>query len=135
MALFEWKDSYSVGLDSIDKQHKMLVDSLNELHEAMLNGEANDVIAGILKGLSDYIGIHFSYEESLMKKHTYMGYEEHKQIHNEFVEKVNKFNQDFTKGKLMLSLEVMNFLKNWLKNHIMGKDKEYGPFLASRGVK
>jgi hemerythrin len=33
------------------------------------------------------------------------------------------------------SMEVMEFLKNWLNDHILGTDKKYGPHLASKGVK
>ncbi len=122
MALFEWKDSYSVGIKTIDDQHKMLVANLNELHEAMLNREANEVISGILKGLSDYVGVHFSYEEGLLKRHNYPDFPAHKKLHEEFVAKVEKFNQDDKEGRLMLSMEVMNFLRDWLKTHIKGTD-------------
>jgi hemerythrin len=37
MALFDWKETYSVGVKEIDNQHKMLVGTLNELFEAMRN--------------------------------------------------------------------------------------------------
>lgn len=134
MALFEWKDIYSVNIKTVDDQHQMLVASLNELFEAMRSREANAVISGILKGLIDYVGVHFSYEESLMQKHNYPGYAQHKKEHEAFVAKVSDFVEKQKAGKLMLSMEVMNFLKQWLKDHIMGSDKKYSPFLNQKGV-
>lgn len=134
MAIFDWKDSYSVKIKAVDEQHKILVSSLNELYEAMRNREAETVISGILKKLTDYIGIHFSFEEDLMTRHGYPDLPEHKKEHEDFVAKVSDFVEKHKAGKLMLSMEVMTFLIQWLKEHIMGSDKKYGPFLNQKGV-
>ncbi len=134
MALFEWKESYSVGVKEIDSQHKMLVSRLNELFEAMRNREAHEVIADIVKGLADYVGVHFSFEESLMKKYGYPELLTHQKEHQAFAEKVGDFQVKHKAGHLMLSMEVMNFLKDWLKNHIMGTDKKYSAFFKSKGM-
>lgn len=134
MALFEWHATYSVGIDEADKQHKMLVDTLNEVYEAMRDRATEDVIDGILKGLTDYVGVHFSFEEQLMKKHGFPGYDQHKQQHEDFKAKVGDFLKKREEGKLMLSMEVMNFLKDWLKSHIMDSDKKYGEFFKEKGV-
>lgn len=134
MTLFSWKDQYSVKVKEIDNQHKMLIGILNELYEAMLAGEAKEVIGGTIKSLADYTGVHFSYEETLMKKHNFPGYQEHKNIHTQFIAKVADFQDKHKQGKLMLSMEVMNFLKDWLKNHINGIDKKYADFFNQKGV-
>ena len=134
MALFEWHERYSMGIKEADKQHKMLVDTLNEVYEAMRNRETEDVIDGILKGLTEYVGVHFSYEEHLMKKHAFPGYDKHKQQHEDFNAKVSEFLKKREEGKLMLSMEVMNFLKDWLKTHIMDSDKKYSDFFKEKGV-
>jgi len=134
MALFVWNDSYSVGVKEIDKQHLMLVDSLNELFDAMRNREAKEVIGGILKSLSDYIDFHFSYEENVMQKNGYPAFLDHKKKHQVFVENVSGFIKKYEDGSLMVSMEVMNFLKDWLKTHIMGTDKEYTEFFHKKGI-
>ena len=134
MALFEWKQSYSVNIKEADNQHKGLIASLNQLYEAMKNNETHEVIAGILKNLSAYVGVHFSYEENLMKRYNYPGYLDHKKEHETFTAKVGEFIEKHRQGHVMVSLEVMNFLKDWLKNHILGSDKKYGPFLNQKGI-
>lgn len=133
-SLFEWKESYSVNIKEIDQQHKMLVGMLNELFEAMRNREANEVITGIIKGMTDYIGVHFSLEEHLMQKHMYPDYLQHKKEHENFTQKVVEFQEKHKSGKMMLSLEVMNFLKDWLKNHIQVSDQAYSPYLNQKGI-
>ncbi len=134
MALFVWKDQYSVNVKEVDNQHKMLVDTLNELHEAMLTRKSNEIIAGIIKGMVDYAGYHFSFEEKYMKMYNFPGYAAHKKEHDEFVGKVTDFQQKHQAGQLMLSMEVMNFLKNWLANHIMGTDKKYTSLFNEKGL-
>ncbi len=134
MALFDWKESYSVNIKDVDNQHKILIRSLNELYEAMLTRKAKNVIDGILKSLSDYADFHFAFEENLMQKYKFPGFSQHKKEHEAFVTKVSEFIQKHKDGHLMLSMEVMNFLKDWLKNHIQGVDKKYSPFLNGKGV-
>lgn len=135
MALFEWKDTYSVNVGEIDRQHRMLVETLNDLHEAMLTRKSKEVLSGIIKSLVDYAGYHFSYEEKFMNKYKYPGYLEHKKEHDDFVVKVIDFQRQQVEGKLMLSMEIMNFLKDWLKNHILGTDKKYSSFFNEKGLK
>ena len=43
MALIQWNDSLKVGVAEIDKQHQKLVDMINDLHDAMRQGQGNAV--------------------------------------------------------------------------------------------
>lgn len=135
MALFVWKEDYSVNVKEIDNQHKMLVGMLNELHEAMLTRKSKEIISGIIKSMVDYAGYHFSFEEKYMTKYKFPGYPAHKKEHDEFTGKVTDFQRKHQDGHLMLSMEVMNFLKDWLKNHIMGTDKKYSSFFNEKGLR
>jgi hemerythrin len=54
--------------------------------------------------------------------------------HEDFIQKIDAFAQDFARGRVSLSLEMMGFLKDWLVEHIKGADKKYGPFLNKKGV-
>ncbi len=134
MSLFKWKDDFSVNIKEIDRQHMMLIDTLNELFDAMRSGEVRETIGGILKSMIDYTYLHFSTEEKLMQTHGFPGYTEHKTAHDEFVAKVTEFRDKHKQGKVMLSIEVMNFLKDWLSKHINGMDKKYSAHLNERGV-
>ena len=134
MSLFKWTDDLSVNIKEIDRQHKMLVDNINELWRAMKDGEAREVIGGILKGLVDYTKVHFTYEEDLMEKHGYPGLAHQKKTHQIFVQKVSDFEEKNKQGKFMLSIEVMNYLKEWLQKHILVTDKKYTAFFNEKGV-
>ena len=58
----------------------------------------------------------------------------HKAEHKKLVEKTMKFKTDFEAGKVGISIPLMDFLSNWLKDHIKGTDKKYGPFFNQNGL-
>ena len=135
MALITWSDTYSVQVSQFDDQHKKLIEMVNDLHDSMKVGKGKEALGKILKSLIQYTAMHFSSEERLMKQHNYPDYEQHKKEHNQLVMKVQDVQKKYLEGSAILSQEVMNFLKEWLRNHIQGEDKKYGIFFNSIGVK
>lgn len=125
MAFMTWTDELSVEIGEIDEQHKKLVNMINDLSYAMSKGKGKDVIEAILSGLTDYTVEHFANEENYFKRFGYTGFLKHKREHNDFVDKITQFQNDYKIEKVMLSLEIMKFLKEWLQDHIKGSDKEY----------
>jgi len=134
MALITWNEKYSVKIKQFDDQHKKLIDMVNELHDAMKVGKGKDVLEKILAGLIQYTVTHFASEERLMKLHNYPGFEQHKKEHNLLSLQVNDVQKKYHEGNAALSQSVMIFLKEWLQNHIQGTDKNYAPFLNSKGI-
>ena len=134
MALIDWSDDYSVKVREMDDQHKKLIGMINDLHEAMKSGKGKEAVEKILNGLVDYVGMHFSAEENLMKTHGFPEYMQQKAQHAELTKQVLDFQNKFHSGQAVLTVEVMSFLKDWLVVHIKGSDKKYGPFLNSKGI-
>ena len=134
MALLAWKDAYSVKIKEIDDQHKKLIDMINELNDAMSQGKAKEVLGAILDKLVTYAASHFALEERLFQTHGYEGYQEHKAKHEKMTAKVLDLQRQYNSGQAAMTIEVMNFLKNWLDKHIIGTDMKYSAFLNSKGV-
>lgn len=134
MSLILWDNRYSVNIRSIDSQHQRLVEMINKLHDAMKKGESNAALSGILNDMAAYTLVHFKTEEELFAKYNYPMQVKHKAEHKAFVEKVSGFIKEFKSGKKTLSIDVMNFLTQWLTKHISGEDKAYTSFLNSKGV-
>lgn len=134
MSLILWNNGYSVNIRSIDSQHQRLVEMINKLHDAMKKGESNAALSGILNDMAAYTLVHFKTEEELFAKYNYPMQDKHKAEHKAFVEKVSAFIEEFKSGRKTLSIDVMNFLTQWLTKHISGEDKAYTPFLNSKGV-
>ncbi len=129
-----WKPDYSVGVAQLDEQHRKIFELLSTLQQAMLGKKSQDVLAGIIQELVQYAKTHFASEEAYFQMYAYPDREAHKREHEEFLQKVQKFQADFAKGQAALSIEVFKFLGDWVKKHVLGSDKKYGPFLNSKGV-
>jgi hemerythrin len=135
MALIQWNDSLSVHVAEIDQQHKKLIDMINELNDAMRGGKGKDILGKIINNLINYTATHFKTEEKYFAQFGYPDTDNHQKEHAAFVQKVTGFKDGFEEKRLSLTIEVMNFLSDWLKNHIMGTDKKYSPFFNEKGLK
>lgn len=134
MNFIEWKQEYSVFVREIDDQHKVLIGMLNELFEAMHMGDSKAIVRPILEKMVAYAKTHFATEEKYFKQFDYPEVLAHVSEHKEFIAHVNKFIRDYKANKVGLSLDIMNFLKQWLASHILGSDKKYAAFFNQHGL-
>jgi len=135
MALLTWNKSYSVGVQALDSQHTVLFGLLNDLHAAMMKGQAQSLTGPLLRKLADYTRSHFAAEEQMMASARYPGLTDHRAKHRDLIRQVEEFSGRFEKGEIALNLHLMNFLRDWLMNHIQKTDREYGPWLNEHGVR
>mgnify|MGYP006274081341 CR=1 FL=1 len=126
--VFEWDDSFLVGVDLIDEQHKELFKRINDLIKANKKNKGKEKIEDTLEFLEDYTVKHFNDEEDLQQKYNYPHHEQHHEIHENFVQEINDFKNDFTDGKVDTA-KMMKFNKRitqWLVNHVKGIDQKLG---------
>lgn len=135
MSMVEWDDAYSVEIQELDEQHKCLIQIMNELYTALANKSNRDLIADVLNKLIEYTKVHFAVEETLMRIFHYDGYEAHKAIHDNIVNRVLEYNGKFQAGDDKVGMELLMFLKDWLFDHINRVDKAYTKSLHKAGVK
>ncbi len=129
-----WSEELSVGVSEIDDQHKRLILLINTLHDAMLAKQGKQAVSGILDELASYTVYHFKTEEQYMEKFGYPAYQSHRLEHGSFIQSVDSFMNDYSAGKLGLSIDIMNFLRDWVSNHIKGTDKKYSAFFREKGL-
>ncbi len=130
---FDWQDSFAVGVAEIDEQHRRLIAAINDFYTALHYERSQEALAKLLKFLIDYIAMHFKTEEALMARHGYPGLAAHKEQHLAFTARVSQMAERYVSGKLLLSIEVTRFLRQWLSEHILHTDKELGLFLTAHG--
>jgi hemerythrin-like metal-binding protein len=135
MALLAWNDNYSVGVNTIDQQHSGLFDIVNELHAAMMKGQAKNVLGALLDRLIKYTVLHFSYEERMMEAAKYPNLAAHRARHTDLTRQVKEFSARYKKGDANLNVELIRFLSDWLTRHILHEDKQYSSCLNQIGVK
>jgi hemerythrin len=134
MALMQWSNLFNTNIKKVDEQHQGLVNILNSLYDSMIKNDSNIELGQLLEKLVDYTIIHFKTEEELFDKFGYPETEEHKIEHTNLANKATELLKDYKSGELVVSDDVMYFLKDWLKNHIIHTDRKFGPFLNSKGV-
>jgi len=129
MALIEWSEELSVGIDLIDRQHMILVRAINLLAMAVERSCSNELLGEIFDTLADYTVTHFGYEEELFDMYGYPETPEHKAEHEALLARVVELKSKWDAGQAEIGHEVLIFLVNWLKHHILGSDKRYSGFL------
>lgn len=135
MQYIDWSDSFSVKVAELDAQHKMLVSMINRLHDAMLANKGRGILRDIVTELSEYVRHHFAAEERYMRLFDYPEYRLHKLEHDQFAAETDELKRRVEGGAFVLTLEVLNMLKEWLQNHILGADMKYADFFNANGLK
>ena len=128
--VLEWDDSFATGVAKFDQQQMKLFDMVNELHDAMQKKRSKEAIGSILNRLIEYTGSHFAQEEEAFRIARYPDELQHKQHHSKLVGQVLELHAKFNSGEALLTHSVIEFLQDWLINHIKGVDKLYGPCLS-----
>jgi hemerythrin-like metal-binding protein len=120
---------------SIDDQHTVLFNTINDLHAAMMKGQARAKVGEMLCTLLVYTRNHFSDEERIMENAKYSGLAAHRVEHRKLTKQVEEYISRYQQGDLTLSLDLADFLSDWLKNHIQSTDQSYRPWLNEHGVR
>ena len=132
MPLINWTADLSVGFESIDTDHQVLIGLLNELDDAVSVGESRETVGRVLDSLLDYTDYHFGREEVLMRACRYPDMDAHIKTHDTLRAQVADIRSRYMRNPESIhAREVLAFLKNWLTAHILGRDKLYQPFLES----
>ena len=135
MALVEWNDDLKIGLKEVDDQHHILVRAVNLLHMGLERNCSNQLMGDIFATLTDYTHTHFSDEEKMFDAAGYEDSENHKKAHKALLNRFEKLKADWETGNVENGQEVLDFLVNWLKKHILETDVDYLPAVLAHQKK
>ena len=126
MPLLEWNQGLSVEVSNMDEEHQQLIALVNALNEAMKQGRAKDEMDHVFGELARYTQSHFASEERYMAQVGYPHLAQHQKEHAELMAAVAAFKKDYDAGKALISVKLMGFLRDWIRNHIQQSDRKYG---------
>lgn len=131
----EWNnEKHSLGIPTIDNQHRELFRMTNEVHQLLINGNDRNKAIKVLKRLYAYTGYHFTSEESIQKEYGYPGLSGHAKIHGHFKKRIKEELEGMRdKGNSPLS-PLQDFLVEWILKHIQGEDTKYARFFRESGI-
>ena len=128
----QWSDNLSTGVPVLDGQHKLLLSYINKLHRGIMQGESSELLLEILDALAGYAFTHFNTEEIFFAQGDYPAIKEHIEVHQRFRDKVLLFRESVLEGKAGVDLDLLNFLKTWLVEHIQGMDVSFAPYVTQQ---
>lgn len=130
-----WSPMLSVGIDSIDAQHRVLLAYINQLSATIARGQSAAALADVIAGLESYTRLHFRHEERLFALHHWAEHEDHEHGHRHFEAQLSAFRERLDGGDAALARDVMRFLIAWLAEHILEDDMAYSAHLRANGVR
>ncbi len=133
-----WNDSYLTGIEPIDRQHMVLVNTLNDANARLSGLVTRELLEDITRDLLSYAIYHFETKEALMREYDYAGGSgddaaKHQQEHRNFSQQVVSLREGLRDGRLVTREELLSFLNEWLVNHILNTDKRLGTYLQQHG--
>jgi hemerythrin len=123
--LFRWDESFLIGIEELDHEHKILIDDINRLHEELARRDKKSEIEKCLGEICARMQAHFALEEHVMKEHEYEFFDEHKREHDELLDNCTEYMLQFLNDtETSSSVPMEKSLKHWVMNHIITSDKK-----------
>ena len=135
-----WKESYSIGIQSIDNQHKAMFALAEKLMSERLHPElfcSKEAVTEYIDFLKRYAAKHFADEEKYMRAIGYTDYKKHRELHKMLTKSVLNYEtelieQDFSP---LAVRKLWGFVASWLVYHIVYEDQHIPKVASSSDLK
>lgn len=134
MATLVWNQDCTVGVQAMDDQHGILLDALNELRIALLQGAEGREIREMLARTAGLMKMHLESEDRLLALHGFPGLAKHREEKQRLMGRLEQFNIRFEQRQRPVVYELVEFLRKWFTTHTASDKRSYGMYLQSRGV-
>ena len=134
MTLLTWNHACAVGVRAMDDQHGILMDTMNELRQAVVRGRGREEISAIFDRLIEFTRMHFWSEEQLMEQSGFPGLADHRAEHHSMLAQMIQAAHRVQYGEGVPMRPLLCTLRSGYIDHIEGLDREYGPWLNDHGV-
>jgi hemerythrin len=131
MSALEWTPDHSIFVPVLDDEHKGMFEAMEGLRQLMVNGR---LTAGGLKAMKEVVAratSHLTHEERLMRSSHYSAYDWHKRQHDTMRKRVTGFAGRAEQGDAAAATELLDFLKDWLRDHTGLHDRMMGAYLRN----
>lgn len=123
----DWDDRYATGVDSVDRQHRGLIDLINDLYGRIGEGRGDEALDGVFGELQRYAETHFATEERLLRRHPVAGYHPagHLEEHAGYRYRIADLRARHARGERLLPIQVLSFVGRWWQDHIAHSDRVF----------
>jgi hemerythrin-like metal-binding protein len=130
-----WKDAVHTGHARMDAEHQVELALLDALHEAVSRDLGPNRVAEVLEQLLEHTNVHFMSEQLLMRLTAYPQYEAHAEEHDELIVKARMLQSHVAAGEIKPTLALIDSMRNWLVQHMDGKDRALAAYLSGHSGK
>lgn len=134
MSGLAWSHACVVGVQAMDDQHGILMETVNELRVQLLHGAAREKVSAQLERLIEFTGMHFNCEESLLERHGYPDLTAHCAEHQQLMNKIRQSLDRVQHGHDGDLQPLINSLHYWYLDHVENQDRNYGEWLNAKGI-
>jgi hemerythrin len=134
VTLLTWNHACTVGVRALDDQHGILMDTMNDLRQAVVKGCGQEPMSALLDRLIEFTRMHFFSEERLMEQSGFPGLAEHRAEHHRLIGLLRDASHRFQRGEAGPIHALLGQLREGYMDHIAGPDQQYGPWLNERGI-
>jgi hemerythrin-like metal-binding protein len=134
VTLLTWSHECIVGVQAMDDQHGILMDTLNELRDMLLRGTSRRDVSLQLERLIEFTQMHFQSEEQLLLQQGFPGAEEHRKAHHHLLTRLYAALETVNRDEPIRLNSVLEFLPAWYLEHVEQLDQPYGVWLNEHGV-
>jgi len=131
----KWNDSFLIGIEELDYEHKVLINDINRLHEELARHDEKSEIEKCLGDIYARMQAHFALEEHVMKEHRYKFFDEHKREHEKLLDGYTEYMMQILNGNVVsFSSPIEDALRYWVLNHILKSDKKMSLMVQEKGL-
>jgi hemerythrin len=125
MVFLQWNQQIAFNNEELDKQRMGFLEYVNTLQAAVINGDEQNSLGGVLDEFTAFSVVYFEREEDLFIKHNYSKYLEHKQEHDDLIRKLIDLQEQFIDQQIMVCFNALDYSDSWLSKHNKEYDRDF----------
>src|SRR5580658_1185343 len=113
VTLLTWNHACTVGVQAMDDQHGILMDTLNELRQTVMRGGCREQVSEVLDRLIEFTRMHFWSEEQLLEQSGFPGLAEHRAEHHSILAQMLRSAHRVQYGEGVRMRPLLCTLRSW----------------------
>ena len=122
MNLLQWNPEYSVGIDSMDDEHREMIELINDTYAKLDSNSGAEEVEACLGDIFSTISMHFALEEKIMRRAKYAEYQAHKKDHEDLLDQIRDLMDDFVDDPSQGAQRLEQSLSGWFAGHFSSFD-------------
>ena len=122
MNYLQWREEFSIGVDSVDFEHQELMDMINIIYAELDNRRDVEEIKQTMGEVHAEISAHFALEERIMRYARYVEFEEHKNDHENLLDQIRTMMDAIENDPEHALDDLSEALADWFRGHFVTFD-------------